>query len=88
MFRFRSNDQLVSGGVLQLGNRSAEHSRDMQGPLGSVSLHPRPSEKKHVDMSFGSLEMATQLVHAKVVSKSMLHHWWVRTWAGNKGKLI
>eukprot|EP00435_Cladocopium_sp_Y103_P005566 s2724_g1.t2 len=24
-----------------------------------------PSEKKHVDMSFGSLEMATQLVHAK-----------------------
>ncbi|CAL1129264.1 unnamed protein product, partial [Cladocopium goreaui] len=36
----RSNDQLISGGVL-------------------------PSEKKHVDMSFGSLEMATQLVHAK-----------------------
>lgn len=26
----------------------------------------RPSEKKQLDMNFGSLEMATQLVHAKV----------------------
>lgn len=37
----RSNDQLISGGVL-------------------------PSEKKHIELSsFGSLEMATQLFHAK-----------------------